>query len=131
MNRREYYLAVQICKYLEIPADNVYTNWACLKIRLSNEDEDTICRAIVEKLRGQAGAQFDEAAKTAFEEGRVGLATKLLDYEPRAGKQVPLLLDMQQDEVALIKAIESGDTDLGIHLSTIHLMRQFLWCYNT
>jgi vacuolar protein sorting-associated protein 16 len=42
------------------------------------------------------------------------LATKLLDYEPRAGKQVPLLLDMKQDEVALVKAIESGDTDLSI-----------------
>jgi vacuolar protein sorting-associated protein 16 len=83
------------------------------KIRLSNEDEDTICRKIVDKLRLQNGAHYDEAAKTAFEEGRVGLATKLLDYEPRAGKQVPLLLDMKQDEVALVKAIESGDTDLG------------------
>jgi len=124
MNRREHFLAVKICEYLEIPADRVYTNWACLKvralvpkliqIRLSNEDEDTICRKIVDKLRLQNGAHYDEAAKTAFEEGRVGLATKLLDYEPRAGKQVPLLLDMKQDEVALVKAIESGDTDLGM-----------------
>jgi vacuolar protein sorting-associated protein 16 len=87
MNRREHFLAVKICEYLEIPADRVYTNWACLKvcrvhyvdkIRLSNEDEDTICRAIVEKLHRQTGARFDEAAKTAFDEGRVGLATKVL-----------------------------------------------------
>lgn len=38
---------------------------------------------------------------------------QLLDYEPRAADQVPLLISMEQDELALIKAIESGDTDLG------------------
>ena len=32
MNRREHFLAVKICEYLEIPADRVYTNWACLKV---------------------------------------------------------------------------------------------------
>jgi hypothetical protein len=36
-----------------------------------------------------------------------------LDYEPRAADQVPLLISMQQDEMALNKAIESGDTDLS------------------
>jgi vacuolar protein sorting-associated protein 16 len=34
MNRREHFLAVKICEYLEIPADLVYTNWACLKVTL-------------------------------------------------------------------------------------------------
>ena len=47
------------------------------QVRLSNDDEDTICRAIVEKLKAQKGARFDEVAKTAFDEGRVGLATKV------------------------------------------------------
>ena len=32
MNRREHFLAVKICEYLEIPADRVYTNWACTKV---------------------------------------------------------------------------------------------------
>ena len=32
MNRREHFLAIKICEYLEIPADRVYTNWACLKV---------------------------------------------------------------------------------------------------
>jgi vacuolar protein sorting-associated protein 16 len=87
MNRRAHFLAVKICDYLEIQPDEVYTNWACLKvipvlvplkqIRLSDDDEDTICRQVVEKLRLHNGARFDEAAKTAFEEGRVGLATKV------------------------------------------------------
>lgn len=39
---------------------------------------------------------------------------KLLDFEPRAGQQVPLLMKMHKDNIALSKAIESGDTDLGI-----------------
>lgn len=38
---------------------------------------------------------------------------KLLDHEPRAGDQVPLLLSMKEDKLALTKAIDSGDTDLG------------------
>ena len=38
---------------------------------------------------------------------------QLLDYEPRASDQVPLLLSMKEDRLALTKAVESGDTDLG------------------
>ena len=38
---------------------------------------------------------------------------QLLDYEPRAADQVPLLMSMQENEIALVKAIESGDSDLG------------------
>lgn len=38
---------------------------------------------------------------------------QLLEYEPRSGEQVPLLLKMKRSKLALNKAIESGDTDLG------------------
>ena len=38
---------------------------------------------------------------------------KLLDYEAKAADQVPLLMRMKKDELALEKAIMSGDTDLG------------------
>ncbi|MGH0134554.1 UNVERIFIED_CONTAM: hypothetical protein FKN15_023298 [Acipenser sinensis] len=37
---------------------------------------------------------------------------KLLEFEPRSGEQVPLLLKMKRSQLALSKAIESGDTDL-------------------
>lgn len=78
---------------------------------------------------------YAEIAKKAWEVGRTGLATKvraslsrslwpkgvlnvvrilqLLDYEPRASDQVPLLLSMKEDRLALQKAVDSGDTDLG------------------
>ena len=34
----------------------------------------------------------------------------------RAAEQVPLLLQMKEERIALVKAIDSGDTDLGERL---------------
>ena len=39
---------------------------------------------------------------------------QLLDHEPRAEEQVPLLITLHEDELALVKAIDSGDTDLSM-----------------
>ncbi|XP_077865888.1 vacuolar protein sorting-associated protein 16 homolog, partial [Saccoglossus kowalevskii] len=44
----------------------------------------------------------------------------LLDFEPKAAEQVPLLMRMNRDTVALNKAIESGDTDL-VYTVLLHL----------
>jgi vacuolar protein sorting-associated protein 16 len=41
------------------------------------------------------------------------LIEQLLNSEPRASEQVPLLIKMRRDQLALTKALESGDTDLG------------------
>lgn len=38
---------------------------------------------------------------------------QLLDHESRASDQVPLLLTMKEDRLALEKAADSGNTDLG------------------
>ena len=56
---------------------------------------------------------YEEVAQTAFQVGQKDLAAKLLEYESQAGVQVPLLLSMEKDKMALDKSIESGDTDLG------------------
>lgn len=45
---------------------------------------------------------------------------KLLDFEARSGEQVPLLLKMKRSQLALSKAVESGDTDLGECVSPAH-----------
>jgi hypothetical protein len=90
---------------------------------MGSEDEDTICRLIVEKLAGKRGISFEEIARAAYDEGRGRLATELLNHEPRAGKQVPLLLNMEEDEIALDKAIESGDSDL-IFFVLLHLKKK-------
>ncbi len=46
--------------------------------------------------------------------------SKLLDFEARSGEQVPLLLKMKRSQLALSKAVESGDTDLGESVSPTH-----------
>ncbi|KAJ8064848.1 hypothetical protein OCU04_007157 [Sclerotinia nivalis] len=122
INRREYLLALKISDYLRLPTDRIYVHWASQKVRIGSEDEDTICRAIVEKLSGKRGISFEEIARAAYDEGRGRLATSLLNHEPRAGKQVPLLLSMEEDEIALDKAIESGDSDLIIYV-LLHLKK--------
>ncbi|KAI8351246.1 Vps16, N-terminal region-domain-containing protein [Mortierella sp. GBAus27b] len=123
ISRHQYLLAIRICEYLKMRTDRILIHWACSKIKKSNEDEDTICRMVVEKLANKPGLSFSEIAMTAHKVGRSKLATMLLDYEPRAGDQVPLLMSMEQDELALTKAIESGDTDL-IYYVLLYLKRK-------
>ncbi|KAG0131707.1 vacuolar sorting-associated protein 16 (Vps16) [Tuber indicum] len=123
VNRQQHLLALRVSEYLRLPTDRIYIHWACMKVRMSADDEDTICRMVVAKLTGKRGISFEEIARTAYDEGRGRLATQLLNYEPRAGRQVPLLLNMEEDEIALDKAIESGDTDL-VFFVLLHLKKK-------
>jgi hypothetical protein len=122
-NRHEYLLALRIASYLHLSSDKIHGHWAQQKVRVSTDSEEEICTLIVKKLHGKPGVSFEEIARAAYEEGRVRLATELLNYEPRAGKQVPLLLGMKEDTIALDKAIESGDTDLIYHV-LLHLRKK-------
>jgi hypothetical protein len=123
LNRHEYLLALRIAGYLRLPTDKIYVHWASAKVRLGAEDDDTICRLVVDKLAGKPGISFESIARAAYDEGRGRLATQLLNHEPRAGRQVPLLLSMEEDELALDKAVESGDTDL-VYFVLHHLRRK-------
>ncbi|CBX96515.1 similar to vacuolar protein sorting vps16 [Plenodomus lingam JN3] len=122
-NRNEYLLALRIADHLHLPANQIHGHWAQQKVRVSQAPEEEICSLIVKKLCGKPGVSFEEIARAAYDEGRVRLATELLNYEPRAGKQVPLLLNMKEDTIALDKAIESGDTDLVYHV-LLHLRKK-------
>ncbi|CAG8580065.1 14623_t:CDS:10 [Gigaspora margarita] len=108
---------VEMCQILRVLNSVRYFE---IGIKKSTDDEETICRMIVEKLANKPGLSYAEIARTAHKVGQPKLATRLLDYEPRAADQVPLLMSMQEDELALIKAIESGDTDLVM----LHLKRK-------
>ncbi len=92
-----------------------------VQIKASDEvDEKVLGAKIVDKLSSCPGISFSRIATTAFHSGRRGLATMLLEYEPRATDQVPLLISMKEDELALRKAIDSGDTDL-VYLAILHI----------
>ncbi|KAK2748113.1 hypothetical protein FQN57_001236 [Myotisia sp. PD_48] len=116
INRHEYLLAIRVSEYLRLPVNKVYGHWAIQKVKSSTEDDDSICQLVVQRLQGQQGVSFESIARSAYDEGRSHLATQLLNFEPRAGQQVPLLLSMEEDDVALDKAIESGDTDLILYV---------------
>jgi hypothetical protein len=129
VNRHEYLLAIKLSDALHLPANQIYVHWASQKVKASTGDDDAICNLIVQRLRGKHGVSFESIARSAYDEGRGHLATSLLNHEPRAGKQVPLLLNMEEDEIALDKAIESGDTDL-VFFVLLHLKKMLpLACF--
>ncbi|KAJ3552868.1 hypothetical protein NM688_g3925 [Phlebia brevispora] len=132
--RNLHLLALRISSFLHLPPSAVLKHWACAKILQSRPtstsaesglDDRVICDAIVQKFAqiGGADVSYAEIAKKAWEVGRTDLATRLLDHEPRASDQVPLLLNMKQDRLALTKAVESGDTDLVYHV-LLHLQKR-------
>ena len=123
INRREYLLAIKLSEFLALPLNKIYVHWASQKVKGSSADDDSIRDTIVDRLRGKHGVSFESIARAAYDEGRGHLATSLLNHEPRAGKQVPLLLNMEEDDIALSKAIDSGDTDL-VFFVLLHLRQK-------
>ena len=123
INRHRHLLALRICQYLRHNPERVLVHWACAKIKASEEEDDEVLgQIIIDKLLQCPGLSFAKIATTAFHSGRRALATKLLEHEPLATDQVPLLISMKEDELALHKAIESGDTDL-VYVALMHLQK--------
>ncbi|KAL1411169.1 Vacuolar protein sorting-associated protein 16 [Vanrija albida] len=124
LTRNEHVLALRISQHLGLRPDPVLKHWAAARItRAKGDPRDTdgdaaLCDAIVSKFEkeGEKDVSYSDIAQKAYENGRVRLATMLLDHESRAAEQVPLLLRMKQDKIALEKAVGSGDTDLVYHV---------------
>ncbi|KAK7034490.1 Vacuolar protein sorting-associated protein 16 [Paramarasmius palmivorus] len=133
-SRNMHLLALRISTFLSMKVDVVLKHWASAKILRSRPTtagtgkdaelggDEEVCRMIVEKFKDLGGTDvsYAEIARRAWEVGRTGLATRLLDYEPKASDQVPLLLSMKEDRLALEKAVDSGDTDL-VYQVLLHL----------
>ncbi|KAJ2936767.1 hypothetical protein H1R20_g334, partial [Candolleomyces eurysporus] len=136
-SRNMHLLALRISSFLSLKPDAVLKHWACAKIMRSRpttsgtgkdaelSGDDEVCKAIVEKFEQLGGAEvsYAEIAKKAWEVGRGGLATKLLDHENKGSDQVPLLLEMKEDKLALVKAVDSGDSDL-VYYVLLHLYKR-------
>ncbi|XP_006874900.1 PREDICTED: vacuolar protein sorting-associated protein 16 homolog isoform X2 [Chrysochloris asiatica] len=125
--RRLYPLAIQICEYLRLPevqgVSRILAHWACYKVQQKDVSDEDVARAINQKLGDTPGVSYSDIAARAYGCGRTELAIKLLEYEPRSGEQVPLLLKMKRSKLALNKAIESGDTDL-VFTVLLHLKNE-------
>ncbi|XP_033327025.1 vacuolar protein sorting 16 [Megalopta genalis] len=122
--RRHYYLSIQIARHLQLPEvegeSRILAHWACYKVKQTQLDKEQIAEEIADKLGYAPGVSYSEIAKRAADCGRKQLAIKLIDYEPRAHQQVPLLLTLGEKRAALRKAVESGNTDL-VYTVILHL----------
>ncbi|KAF2892196.1 hypothetical protein ILUMI_13977 [Ignelater luminosus] len=116
VTRRQYYLAICIAKYLKMPdkdgSSRILVHWAKYKVSQPHLDEETVAREIANKFGYTNGISYSDIASTAAQCGRKQLAIRLLDHESKASEQVQLLLKLDENKPALLKAIESGDTDL-------------------
>ncbi|KAJ1520941.1 hypothetical protein ONE63_004018 [Megalurothrips usitatus] len=116
IHRRHYFIATEICKHLKLPpaegSSHILAEWAFYKVAQAKQDREQVAREIASKLGKAPGISYKEIALRANHYGHTQLAIRLMDYEPRAREQVPLLLDLGQEVPALLKAMESGDTDL-------------------
>ncbi|XP_031845297.1 vacuolar protein sorting 16 [Nomia melanderi] len=121
--RRHYYLSIQIARHLQLPEvegeSRILAHWACYKVKQTQLDKE-VAEEIADKLGYAPGVSYSEIAKRAADCGRKQLAIKLIDYEPRAHLQVPLLLTLGEKRAALRKAVESGNTDL-VYTVILHL----------
>ncbi|KAK2511401.1 Vps16 [Columba guinea] len=125
--QRLYPLAIRICEYLRLSeiqgVSRILAHWACYKVQQKDKSDEEVAQAINQKLGDTPGISYSEIAARAYDCGRTELAIKLLEYEPRSGEQVPLLLKMKRSKLALSKAIESGDTDL-VYTVVLHLKNE-------
>eukprot|EP01080_Neovahlkampfia_damariscottae_P002897 gene2897-4740_t len=109
--RNLHFLAFKICNYLNIQPSMVVEHWSMEKIKRSENDDETL-KLVVDKMKMSPNASFSKLATIAFESGNKNLALGFLEYEISAGEQVPVLMKMKEMKRALLKSIESGETDL-------------------
>ena len=125
--RNYHFLALKACELLQVRNERVLVHWAAEKVKKlasTTSSDEEICDTIKTKLQGHGRISFLEVAAAAYHMRRRKLATMILDMETHAADQVPLLLSMGEEELALRKAINSQDTDL-IYLVLMHLEKSW------
>lgn len=116
VKRQEFYQSFQISKFLKLPIDLIFIDWACCKIKYNpNLNDEELSQLIITKfqnINNNSYISFEKISTIAFQEGRLNLAKILINFESLFTKQIPLLLTMEEHELALKKSVESQDVDL-------------------
>ncbi|CAN4104407.1 unnamed protein product [Withania somnifera] len=124
INAHRHLLALQISEYLSMNQEVVVMHWASTKITASAAIPDaTLLEMLLDKLKICKGISYAAVAAHADKNGRRKLAAMLVEHEPRSSKQVPLLLSIGEEDTALTKSTESGDTDL-VYLVLFHIWQK-------
>jgi hypothetical protein len=114
-SRNFHFLALKICELLKLKNERILIHWACEKVRRmasQNISDEEINKTIKSQLSPYGRISYLAVAEAAYTIGRRHLATIILDREQQPDDQIPLLLKMNEEELALQKAINSEDTDL-------------------
>jgi hypothetical protein len=79
INRNLHILALKIAKYLNIEFHGVLVHWACFKVKTSTLEDNALSDKIIQKFKTSGHKLFSlsEVAKTAYDNGRRKLATKV------------------------------------------------------
>ncbi|KAH6780752.1 vacuoleless1 [Perilla frutescens var. hirtella] len=121
INAHKHLLALRISEYLGLNQEVVIMHWTCTKISASAAIPDAnLLEILLDKLKICKGISYAAVAAHADKCGRRKLAAMLVEYEPHSSKQIPLLLSIGEEDSALVKATESGDTDL-VYLAVFHI----------
>ncbi|XP_073050524.1 protein VACUOLELESS1 [Primulina eburnea] len=126
INAHKHLLALRISAYLGMNQEVVVMHWACTKITASLAISDaSLLQMLLNKLKICKGISYAAVAAHADKSGRRKLAAMLVEDEPHSSKQIPLLLSIGEEDNALMKATESGDTDL-VYLVLFHMWQKKL-----
>ncbi|KAM0932749.1 putative transcription factor WD40-like family [Dioscorea sansibarensis] len=124
INANHHLVALRISEYINLNPEVVVMHWSCAKITASAAIQDVpLLETLLDKLKLCKGVSYAAIAAHADNCGRRKLAALLVDHEPRSSKQVPLLLSIAEEDTALVKATESGDTDL-VYLVLFHIWQK-------
>ncbi|KAF3793124.1 VCL1 protein [Nymphaea thermarum] len=124
INAHRHLLALRISEFLGLSQEVVIMHWACAKITASLAIPDaSLLEMLLDKMSLCKGISYAAVAAHADRTGRRKLAAMLVEHEPRSSEQVPLLLSMGEEDRALTKATESGDTDL-VYLVLFHIWKK-------
>ncbi|KZV16281.1 vacuolar protein sorting-associated protein 16 [Dorcoceras hygrometricum] len=126
INAHKHLLALRISEYLGLNQEVVVMHWACTKITASLPISDAnLLQILLDKLKICKGISYAAVAAHADKSGRRKLAAMLVEDEPHSSKQIPLLLSIGEEDNALMKATDSGDTDL-VYLVLFHMWQKKL-----
>lgn len=68
-SRYEYFFVFKIVGYLKILMNCIYVYWVLIKVKVGIEDDDMICKFVVERLFGKFGILFEEIVCVVYYEG--------------------------------------------------------------
>lgn len=117
IHRKQHFLAYRISKYLDLAVDKTLEHWAMCKIECtpSKVKDAELVNMIHEKVCSFPSFSYAKLSRAAQKRSSP-LAILLIEHEPRAKAQISALIDFEQYEIALRKALQSLDTELIIEV---------------